>query len=699
MKRILAPLLLLLISTSAPAKPVEFAFRPTAKSPVENPFARELWAEVRLPDNRTVVLPAYFAGHGIYAVRARPEKTGVYRLGSVLETGAGGRARTAAEPVTSPEVTVATGTVLPAIGLDPEHRGRFRSSEGRSFTPVGTNLAWSRGEPVPYYRSAIERYAEADLNWMRIWMAHWGRLNLDWLPERDGRSPPPGLLDPTIASNWDQVLAAAERHGVYVQLVLQHHGQYSTRVNPNWHDNPWNVANGGFLPTASDFFTSERARALTRQKYRYIVARWGWSPAIFAWELFNEVHWVDAWNQDRNEAAVAAWHSEMAEWIRSIDAYDHLVTTSTEKLQSPIYDRMDFFQPHLYAADLLVAARRVPMAQPGRERPVFYGEVGDDHLDVSADVKAAGVAIVPPAWAGLFGQSQLPAQPWLGWDLLEQNRLQELGAVHRFIVGSGLDQQPDLQVFSPPVESDHRMPLHMRASQVWQRRPSPEVAVPLDGRIPLEYADIPRVFVGSERSVKDGFPSKATYRLDLPKEIEAIARVTGTGNGPTALRIAVDGQTVAEKAWEPEGANRPTKERPAELSFSIPAGRHTLVVENSGGVEWVEVASVGLAFDVPAIAGAGLRNERFMAVWVWDRVGVYSIGRPAPADASLHLEDVPAGDWHVTWWDTFKGAPAEAAATITHAGGVLRLPARRIVRHAAVVLTRGQPDSQPHAAD
>lgn len=80
----------------------------------------------------------------------------------------------------------------------------------------------------------------------------------------------------------------AERHGIYFQLVLQHHGQYTT-TNSNWDENPWNAENGGFLNTPEEFLTSERAKELTRRKYRYIMARWSYSPQIMAWELFNEV--------------------------------------------------------------------------------------------------------------------------------------------------------------------------------------------------------------------------------------------------------------------------------------------------------------------------------------------------------------------------------------------------------------------------
>ena len=66
------------------------------------------------------------------------------------------------------------------------------------------------------------------------------------------------------------------------QMVLQHHTQYSTAARADWDAHPWNLANGGWLKTPLDFFTDEQARAITRDKFRYIAARWGYSSSIMA---------------------------------------------------------------------------------------------------------------------------------------------------------------------------------------------------------------------------------------------------------------------------------------------------------------------------------------------------------------------------------------------------------------------------------
>ena len=681
--RALLPLLLLaLLALAAPARtaaqPVAFAFDAPPDPAVTNPFARELWADVTTPSGRTLHLPAYYAGGSTFAVHVRRDETGDYRVGDVTDTSGGKPAVTLAVQLRSDRsIAVPSPAGRPAIERDPQNPGAFRRSDGRAFVPVGANLAWSPTGQIEYFRQALPAFARGDLNWKRVWMCHWGGLDLDWVV--GAPSPVPGRLDARVAAKWDELLAIAEREGVYLQVVFQHHGQFSTGTNPNWSRNPWNAANrGGFLGKPADFFTSPVALALTKSKYRYVVARWGWSPAVFAWELFNEVHWVDAWAKQKDLAAVARWHSTLAAYVRSIDAYHHLVTTSTEDLQSPVYEGMDFYQPHLYPADP-VAAVRSHAAPADPTRPVFYGEEGEDNLAASDEVKKSGVAIIPAVWASVMGHGTLPAQPWDGWKLVEQNRLAELGAVNRFITASQFPLQHGLQPFSAVVETVGRVPLRLVAAQVWQRRPAAEIAYPLDGRVPVGAADVPLIYVGNERGLADGFPGRVTYHLDFPRVATVRARVTETGRKGGALRLRVDGQAgVMARSMGPA--------LPAELVLDVSAGPHTLVVENPAD-GWVALPELDLGLDTSELAAIGQRNDTFVALWLWRRAQLYALAPPPPVAGTLVLDAVPAGTWHVTWWDTTTGQPA-APVTLDHPGGALRLPVPPISRHAAVVLTR-----------
>lgn len=233
-------------------KPVEFDFIPPNSPTVQDPYARELWAEVVTPSGRKLELPAYYADGGLYAVRARPNQLGSYRFGSVFETTLGVRKTDLVVSLVTPaEVQNTTRTRLPSIIIDPKDPRRLARSDGLPYLPVGANLAWAPDgvvDRVGYYSRAFPAFAKANLNWMRVWMAHWDGLNLDWLPADMGPSPRPGKLSADVADNWDKILSLAEENGVYVQVVLQSHGQYTTANDSNWSTNPWNAANaGGFL--------------------------------------------------------------------------------------------------------------------------------------------------------------------------------------------------------------------------------------------------------------------------------------------------------------------------------------------------------------------------------------------------------------------------------------------------------------------
>ena len=674
------------------AEPVSFEFKVTSDG--QNPFTREISAEVNLPSGKTLNLPAFYAGKNRYAVRARAEMKGEYGLGKITETTGDQLVVLPLNVVGRRNKNVREIETRPAIGVDGSAPGQFVFATGERFVPVGANLAWADKRGVRFYDEAFGAFSRAGLNWSRVWMAHWGGLNLDWLTDEMGRSPLDGTLDLRVADRWDKLVTLAETKGIYLQIVLQHHGQYSSKVNPSWNENPWNAANpGGFLKTPAEFFTSPQAQRLTMQKYRTIVARWGYSPAVMAWELFNEVHWVDAMRgETRDEAAVARWHTKMAAYIRSLDRYGHLVTTSTEDLQSPIYADMDYFQPHLYAPNMLAGVRHLAAEPASLSHPIFYGEVGDDNMPLAEVEKKSGVAIVPPVWAGLMGQGQYPSQPWLGRELMETERLPELGAVARFVSATGLGRRSGLMSFSPVAECATRIPFTLVGGQLWKRSSSPEIIVPVDGREPIEFATIPRIFVSAPESKENGYPNRATYRFDFPKPVTLRLQIADTGAAAGAINVSVDGAVVVDMSW-PERPKDETDKAPhpqPEILVPIAAGLHAVVVENSGATGWFDLARMDLDLETPILAAIGQRGDGFVAVWLWHRTGVFSIKPTLPAEGVLVLDDIPAGTWRVIWWDTLKGTPAVPVA-IVHGGGPLRLSTPPVSRHAAVVLERQAP--------
>ena len=675
-------------AAAAGPKPIEVEFVAPDNPATQNLYSRELWAEVVTPSGQKLNLPAYYADGGLFAVRARPEELGTYRFGSVSESTLGIRKTDLVVSLVTPATVQNTErTRLPSVVLDPKDPRMFMRSDGLPFTPVGANLAWAAaGAPdtLGYYQSAFPLFAKANLNWMRIWMAHWDGLDLDWLPASLGPSPKPGTVDEGVAETWDKLVSLAQENGVYLQVVLQHHGQFTTTSNSNWDTNPWNAANpGGFLKSPEDFFTDANARVMSLIKYRYIVARWGWSPAIMAWELFNEVHWTDAFRHG-HEAEVARWHSVVASYIRLVDVYGHLITTSTENLRSPVYEKLDYYQPHLYAANRIAGARAFEPAYATLERPAFYGEEGDEHQPVSDAVKALGLNIVPPVWASIMGQGAMAAQPWNGWQLLEQNRLGELGAVFRFLAINRMVKQTGLQPFSAVVECAERVPLRIVAGQVWQRRAAPDIAYPVDGTEPIEAANVPAILDGSASGRADGFPDRATYRFDLPRGTTLRVHVVSVARAGCGLRVSLDGGVAASHTWA-GGSGAPV---PDVLEVPAAAGRHALLLEATGP-DWIGISDVDLGLDTSVLAAVGRRSDNLICAWVWHRSNLFAVNPSAPATGTVDFDNVPVGSWRITWWDTLKGVAGEPRV-VTHPGGTLKVQTPPITRHAAVVLTLTQ---------
>jgi len=160
------------------------------------------------------------------------------------------------------------------------------------------------------------------------------------------------------AERLDEVLLLAEERDIYMMLTLDYHGVFKSEVdvwasNAEWRTNPYNAKNGGPCESPVDFFTNAEAKKTYKNKLRYMVARWGYSTNLACWELWNEIDNVLAW-QKVPQAVIVSWHKEMANYLKRVDPYKHLVSTSISHRQMPglwQVENIDFSQHHLYGPD------------------------------------------------------------------------------------------------------------------------------------------------------------------------------------------------------------------------------------------------------------------------------------------------------------------------------------------------------------
>ena len=97
---------------------------------------------------------------------------------------------------------------------------------------------------------------------------------------------PPGRFVPSMVALWDDLFALCLRHEI--RLLL-------TPFDTFWHwlrfkHHPYNSANGGMLDHASRFILCETTRRAIKGRLEFAVRRWGASGAVFAWDLWNEIH-------------------------------------------------------------------------------------------------------------------------------------------------------------------------------------------------------------------------------------------------------------------------------------------------------------------------------------------------------------------------------------------------------------------------
>ncbi len=404
--------------------------------------------QILQPDNSTVLLPAFFDGGTTWRVRGTPLMAGVYSIQNVILNGA---------PLSVASLQPTSWTVAGPptdagfIRVDPSNPRRFITGNGQRFFPRGEDVAWDAdGHNVT---NIFWKMGAAHENWSRVWMNHWDGKNLDW--PASGPTLPPGQLNLTVAQKWDAIVAAAEQAGIHFQMTLQHHGQYSTTVDSNWGQNPYNVANtigstNGFLTDPVQFFTNTTAKALTKRKLRYAVARWGYSPSIMAWELFNEVQFTDA-GQTGQWGLVQSWHDEMALFLRAQDPYQHLITTSSD-LTQPIWDQCDYYTHHDYPNDVITGLRDatdISASQP--VKPDFGSECATNGVPL--------YGVNAPLWAGLMNGQSGAEQPWW-WDGMDaENDYGYFLAVSDFVTRSGLADQNVLNKSIPAVTGGASGPL------------------------------------------------------------------------------------------------------------------------------------------------------------------------------------------------------------------------------------------------
>ncbi len=450
--------------------------------------------------------------------------------------------------------------------------------DGEQYIPIGENMAWQNSNAYTNYKSWLDGLADGGGNFIRLWHAHWG-LGIEW----ENGNGFEGLRKYKQSNCYyqDWLYDYCAERGITVMLALQHHGPVSSQVNPNWNDSPYNVVNGGMCQNTIDFFTNEEARSVTQNRYRYTVARWGYSRSILCWELFNEVKWTD--NFELYKDSIANWHIEMAAYLKEIDPQERIVTTSygDDTTDENVWSHPDFdlTQSHLY---LNVPQLEKALASANQNflasfnKPTLNGEFGLGASGSLTNMDPDGVHLHNSIWGGLFSGALGTGMSWW-WDSYIHPRdlyyhFTGVAEVADLIPFDATNMRPtSAYVEGAPAE------LSIAPTLGWGTIGTAEITIDENGEISPANAALALFLYGNWNGI---YRSPPTFTVTFPQGSEFTVRTGSELSTNPRIVIRLDGVIVLDQAGVTD----------TDYTIVVPAGTHEINVDNTGD-DWINIAS------------------------------------------------------------------------------------------------------------
>jgi hypothetical protein len=163
----------------------------------------------------------------------------------------------------------------------------FVTDAGEPWTPIGQNdaISWVelkglfRRRDLPGVIAHLDRLADHGVTVLRL-MLEYAQGRHRYI-ER-----PVGRFVPAMVELWDDLFRLCEERGI--RILLTPFDTFWTWLH--WRHHPYNRRNGGPLGTPARMLLCPEARAAIKARLSFVVERWGGSGALFAYDLWNEIH-------------------------------------------------------------------------------------------------------------------------------------------------------------------------------------------------------------------------------------------------------------------------------------------------------------------------------------------------------------------------------------------------------------------------
>ena len=177
----------------------------------------------------------------------------------------------------------------------------FCLSDGQPYIPVGCNIAaMGSVADMEHYLGKMHRNGA---NFGRVWL----NTNLFEIETRYGE------VDTAKLVRIDRLLELADRYGIKIKFCIESFRHIRPGVNKWDTKASYHTSNGGPFADADDYITSQRGEEEFLRRVCIFRERYGDHPAVFGWELWNEMNAVET-----PEEHLRAWNVRMLPRVKEI---------------------------------------------------------------------------------------------------------------------------------------------------------------------------------------------------------------------------------------------------------------------------------------------------------------------------------------------------------------------------------------------
>ena len=596
------------------------------------------------------------------------------------------------------------------LGISETNPLYFDFRDGEPFFAMAMDKAMGS---IPEFTHLYTSFARAGGNYNRLFLTH-SLFNIE--EQRVGREPRPdkGLGKMNLENAWslDRVIELGEQNSIYHQLCITN--QTNFRVdNGGWDRNVYNKALGGILDTPGEYFTSDEAMNYVERRLRYIIARWGYSTAVHSWDFWNECSAANGYTPELAQK----WHQRMARYTSSIDWADHVIHTNYGNLDGePIVDglpEMELVSTNIYCIkDIAYVAEEWTKRLIAKyNKPYLLTEYGIGHnvgpLGGYGTFDPDRIMIHNGIWSPMVSGSAGTGMSW-DWNWLDnENFYRYIEAAAMFTEGIPFSKRTwkpltiagfrfadtgatsyYADVLADGWPGNYRFPPEAEHQKLFTIRP--------DGRV-AEHDYLPAVLYGKSPENTGMRKSEVTFQVQYPVNGEFVVYVAELRDTTTQpkLTVSMDTRVLIENDLGPldEPNFNPIKYNRA-FSFPVPAGRHVIKIENTGGGSMVTAYELKryVPKDGPNLEVRGMQTDDVILVWLknpkftWLHKNMLIAPEEQP-EGTLELTGIADGAWVAEWFDTVE-AKLFNREIVRAENGRLILSTPKVTKSAAVRLLK-----------